>query len=146
MTTPTFPTSIQPTYNTVKSSQPRVNVAQFGSGYAQRAIFGINNNPKQYQLTFNVSETDADTIETFQIGRASKIGRAHVSSGKLFLEPLIRMMRLLFFASNQRQETLGLDLLNLLGRSILLSPLPKAQPQDRLHGNQLAQFTKNFTL
>jgi phage-related protein len=72
MTTPTFPTSIQPTYNTVKSSQPRVNVAQFGSGYAQRAIFGINNNPKQYQLTFNVSETDADTIETFLDARAGQ--------------------------------------------------------------------------
>tara|TARA_R100001224_G_scaffold109727_1_gene87482 strand:+ start:6095 stop:6439 length:345 start_codon:yes stop_codon:yes gene_type:complete len=69
MTTQTFP-SIQPTYNTVKSSQPAVRNVQFGSGYSQRATFGINNNPKQYQLTFNVSETDADTIETFLDARA----------------------------------------------------------------------------
>ena len=69
MTTQTFP-SIQPTYNTVKSSQPLVRSVQFGSGYSQRATFGINNNPKQYQLTFNVSETDADTIEAFLDARA----------------------------------------------------------------------------
>lgn len=59
-----FP-SIQPTYGTSKSSAPAVRTIQFGSGYQQRATFGINQNPKVYGLTFEVSETDADTIETF---------------------------------------------------------------------------------
>ena len=60
----TFP-SITPTYGIQKNSQPNVRQAQFGSGYSQRAVFGINQNPKQYSLTFEVSETDADTIEAF---------------------------------------------------------------------------------
>ena len=60
----TFP-SITPTYGTQKRSQPNVRIAQFGSGYSQRTTFGINQNPKQFDLTFVVSETDADTIETF---------------------------------------------------------------------------------
>ena len=60
----TFP-SITPTYGTQKTSQPNVRIAQFGSGYSQRTTFGLNQNPKIYSLTFEVSETDADTIEDF---------------------------------------------------------------------------------
>jgi phage-related protein len=60
----TFP-SIEPTYGTQKTSAPNVRIAQFGSGYSQRTTFGINQNPKTYNLTFEVSETDADTIEDF---------------------------------------------------------------------------------
>ena len=59
-----FP-SITPTYGIQKKSQPNVRIAQFGSGYSQRTTFGINQNPKIYDLTFEVSETDADTIEDF---------------------------------------------------------------------------------
>ena len=66
----TFP-SIQPTYGTTKRSAPNVRGIQFGSGYQQRAQFGINQNPKVYDLTFEVSETDADTIETFLDARAA---------------------------------------------------------------------------
>lgn len=65
----TFP-SINPTYGASKRSQPNVRIAQFGSGYSQRTTFGINQNPKQWELTFNVSETDADTIEDFLDARA----------------------------------------------------------------------------
>ena len=32
---------------------------------------GLNQNPKTYNLTFEVSETDADTIETFLDARAA---------------------------------------------------------------------------
>jgi phage-related protein len=71
MTTPAFPT-IQPTYGTIKNSQPRVNASQFGDGYSQRAVFGINNNPKQYELIFNVSETVAEQIELFLDQRAGQ--------------------------------------------------------------------------
>jgi len=60
----TFP-SINPTYGLQKTSAPNVRIAQFGSGYSQRSTFGINQNPKSYSLTFEVSETDADTIEAF---------------------------------------------------------------------------------
>jgi phage-related protein len=66
----TFP-SIQPTYGTTKSSAPNVRAIQFGSGYQQRAQFGINQNPKNYQLTFEVSKTDADTIEAFLDARGA---------------------------------------------------------------------------
>ena len=60
----TFP-SISPSYGVQKKSQPNVRIAQFGSGYSQRTTFGLNQNPKVYTLTFEVSETDADTIEDF---------------------------------------------------------------------------------
>ena len=60
----TFP-SITPTYGIQKTSQPNVRIAQFGSGYSQRTTFGLNQNPKIYNLRFEVSETDADTIEAF---------------------------------------------------------------------------------
>lgn len=66
----TFP-SIAPTYGVTKSSAPNVRTIQFGSGYQQRAQFGINQNPKIYELEFNVSETDADTIETFLDARGA---------------------------------------------------------------------------
>ena len=66
----TFP-SIQPTYGTTKRSAPNVRGIQFGSGYQQRAQFGINQNPKVYDLTFEVSETDADTIEAFLDARGA---------------------------------------------------------------------------
>ena len=65
----TFP-SISPTYGVQKRSAPRVRAIQFGSGYQQRAQFGIQQNPKVYNLTFEVSETDADTIEVFLDARA----------------------------------------------------------------------------
>ena len=60
----TFP-SITPTYGTRKTNSPLVKTTQFGDGYQQRVQFGLNQNPKVFSLTFNVSETDADTIETF---------------------------------------------------------------------------------
>ena len=66
----TFP-SITPTYNAQKNSQPNVRTVRFGDGYEQRLTFGLNQNAKRWSLTFEVSETDADTIETFLDARAS---------------------------------------------------------------------------
>lgn len=60
----TFP-SIAPTYGAQKSSQPAVRKVQFGDGYSQRLTFGLNQNPKSWSLTWEVSETNADTIEDF---------------------------------------------------------------------------------
>ena len=66
----TFP-SITPTYGLQKRSAPVVRTVRFGDGYEQRTSLGINQDPKVYNLTFEVSETDADTIETFLDARAA---------------------------------------------------------------------------
>ena len=66
----TFP-SITPTYGVQKSSAPSIRKVQFGDGYEQRLSFGLNQNPKTFNLTFEVSESDADTIETFLDARAA---------------------------------------------------------------------------
>jgi len=67
----TFP-SITPSYGAQKTNQPKTRTVQFGDGYEQRIAFGIPGhiNPRQWSLTWNVSETDADTIETFLQARA----------------------------------------------------------------------------
>ena len=68
----TFP-SISPTYGTRKNNAPINRVVRFADGYEHRIVFGLaqNQNPKTYNLTFDVSETDADTIETFLDARAN---------------------------------------------------------------------------
>jgi phage-related protein len=68
-----FP-SINPTYGLQKRSAPNVRTVRFGDGFEKRLTFGINQNPKLYNLTFEVSETDADTIETFLDARAADNG------------------------------------------------------------------------
>ena len=65
-----FP-SITPTYGVQKSSAPVVRKVQFGDGYETRLTYGLNQNPKVFNLTFEVSETDSDTIETFLDARAA---------------------------------------------------------------------------
>ena len=65
----TFP-SITPTYGLQKRSSPSTRTVRFGDGFELRLKYGLNQNPKVYQLTFEVSETDADTIETFLDARA----------------------------------------------------------------------------
>tara|TARA_R100000329_G_scaffold47650_1_gene44316 strand:- start:1185 stop:1529 length:345 start_codon:yes stop_codon:yes gene_type:complete len=66
-----FPTTVNPTYGLTKTSKPNIRIAKFGSGYSQRSTFGINQNLKVYKLKWqNISETDADEIETFLDARA----------------------------------------------------------------------------
>ena len=68
----TFP-SITPTYGQQKRSAPNTRIVRFADGYEHRILFGLalHQNPKVFQFTFNVSETDADTIETFLDARAN---------------------------------------------------------------------------
>ena len=66
----TFP-SIAPTYGAQKTSQPKVTKVQYGDGYEMRAVFGLNQNPKSWNLTWEISEANADTIETFLDARAA---------------------------------------------------------------------------
>jgi phage-related protein len=67
----TFP-SIAPTYGVQKKSAPKTRTVKFVDGYEHRILFGLaeHQNPKVYSLTFKVSETDSDTIETFLDARA----------------------------------------------------------------------------
>ena len=67
-----FP-SISPTYGMRKQSNPRVRVSRLGDGYEFRALFGLpfTQDPKVYDLTFNVSEAEADVIEGFLRGRVN---------------------------------------------------------------------------
>jgi phage-related protein len=67
----TFP-SIAPTYGAQKTSQPKVTKVQYGDGYEMRAVFGLNQNPKSWSLTWEISEANADTIETFLDARAGQ--------------------------------------------------------------------------
>ena len=68
----TFP-AITPTYGAQKTSRPNTKTVKFGDGYEHRTVFGLptHANPKQWSLTWEVSETDADTIETFLDARAA---------------------------------------------------------------------------
>jgi len=65
----TFP-DIAPQYNARKTTRSRVNITEFNDGYQHRIKFGLNTRPFVWSLTFNVSETDSDTIETFLEARA----------------------------------------------------------------------------
>jgi phage-related protein len=57
-----------PTYGSPKASAPRVLATQFGDGYEQRAVDGINPDLKSWDLTFtNRATTDADAIEAFLV-------------------------------------------------------------------------------
>ena len=68
----TFP-SIKPIYGQQKRSAPNTRRVVFADGYEHRILFGLaeHQNPKIYTFTFVVSETDADTIETFLDARAN---------------------------------------------------------------------------
>ena len=68
----TFP-SIKPSYGQQKSSAPLTRTVRFADGYEHRILFGLahHQTPKVFDFTFDVSETDADTIETFLDARAN---------------------------------------------------------------------------
>lgn len=65
----TFP-AYYPTYSASKSSQPKVRTVKFGDGYEQRLTYGLNQNPKEWTLTFDVTDADATIIEAFLDARA----------------------------------------------------------------------------
>ena len=61
----TFP-DIAPNYGATKQSQPRVRNVQFGDGFSQRLRYGLNQDAKVWDLTWeHISEADSDTIEAF---------------------------------------------------------------------------------
>lgn len=60
-----FP-DIAPDFGASKQARPRVNEIQFGSGYSQRASFGLNRDKKIWTLSWNFrTESEANQIEDF---------------------------------------------------------------------------------
>ena len=66
----TFP-SYNPVYSATKTSKPNTRRIQFGDGYEQRLLFGLNQNPKEWNLTFDLTDADADIVEAFLDARAA---------------------------------------------------------------------------
>ena len=59
-----------PTYGTTKRNAPNTKIVKFGDGYEHRISYGLNQNAKIFNLTFEVSEADADTLTDFFDARA----------------------------------------------------------------------------
>ncbi len=65
----TFP-SYRPTYPASKRSEPQIRTTKFGDGFEQRLSFGLNQNPKEWSLTFVLKDEDIKVIEDFLDARA----------------------------------------------------------------------------
>ena len=69
----TFP-SITPTYQGFsRTSATIVRTIRFSDGFEQRIFFGLasNQNPKVYNVNFELSETESDVVEAFLDSRAN---------------------------------------------------------------------------
>tara|TARA_R100000406_G_scaffold92724_1_gene82047 strand:+ start:724 stop:1290 length:567 start_codon:yes stop_codon:yes gene_type:complete len=68
----TFP-NISPVYGMKKASVPKIRTTALGDGYEFRALFGLplTQDPKIYDLVFNVSEEESDVIEAFLRSRVN---------------------------------------------------------------------------
>ena len=59
-----FP-NYQPLISGAKRNAPRVRSTRFNDGYEKRISFGLNQNPKILNLTFNLDEEGTTEVETF---------------------------------------------------------------------------------
>ena len=66
----TFPIA-NPTYNTRINTNTNQIVVSFGDGFEQRLTEGLNQNPLTVNLTFELSQSDADTAITFLDSRVT---------------------------------------------------------------------------
>ena len=68
----TFP-DISPIYGMRKVSQPKIRSTSLGDGYEFRTLQGLplTQDPKIFELTFEVSETESDIIEAFLRSRVN---------------------------------------------------------------------------
>ena len=78
----TFPISSR-VYNTRFNTRPKIKVLSFGDGFEQRLTEGLNQNPLTGSLTFERSQSDADTAITFLDSRVTD-----GASGALFIAEL----------------------------------------------------------
>jgi len=61
-----------PDFGASKKSDPITRIVKFGDGYEQRLTFGLNQNPKRWDLAWTAtSNSDADAIEAFFDARAA---------------------------------------------------------------------------
>ena len=61
-----------PDFGATKNSEPKIRATKFGDGYEQRVTFGLNQNPKRWDLTWTAkTNADADAIEAFFDARAA---------------------------------------------------------------------------
>lgn len=60
-----------PSFEATESSRPRARKVQFQDGYEQRLRFGLNTDPKEWDLTFTErTDTERDQIIAFFEARA----------------------------------------------------------------------------
>ena len=64
--------NIKPIYGQVKNQAPKQRVVPLGDGYEHRLTVGLQQNPKVYNLTFVVSQTQAEVIDGFLRSRKFK--------------------------------------------------------------------------
>lgn len=58
--------SYSPSFAITEESQPRVRTVQYGDGYSQRLRYGLNTDPKVWQLRFEIrSDTETTNITDF---------------------------------------------------------------------------------
>jgi phage-related protein len=61
-----------PDFNASKQSEPQIRTVKFGDGYQQRLQYGLNTNPKTWDLKWTAkTNADADAIEAFFDARAN---------------------------------------------------------------------------
>lgn len=55
-----------PSFTASQASEPRVRTVQYGDGYEQRLRYGLNTNPKEWQLVFaNRTDSERNNILAF---------------------------------------------------------------------------------
>ena len=71
-----------PSRGFTSDSSPKVNIAKFGDGYAQRVPAGINNIDKTWNLTFQSQPiATANAIETFLVLKQGAIPFSWLPTG-----------------------------------------------------------------
>jgi len=63
----TVGSDVSPSYSPVLEIKPQVTTVKMGDGYEQRLVRGLAANKRYHviSLVFNISQSDADTINTF---------------------------------------------------------------------------------
>tara|TARA_R100000353_G_scaffold61054_1_gene48289 strand:- start:53 stop:643 length:591 start_codon:yes stop_codon:yes gene_type:complete len=64
--------NIKPTYGQRKNQAPKQRVVSLGDGYEHRLTVGLQQNPKVYNLSFEVSKLQAEVIDGFLRSRKFK--------------------------------------------------------------------------
>jgi phage-related protein len=80
----TFPAAYCPTSGTSAQTTPRVLRAQFGDGYSQSALDGLNAHLRKWSLQFEPIQTSTGTIS---LGLINEWLEAHAGQRFLWVQP-----------------------------------------------------------